>query len=81
MSRFLIKTTETYRIDTVEEVEAFHTELKENGNFELAAFSYAIKQIKEKKEVVGEYCLAKVVKIFNDEKDPVNTITINYDNE
>ena len=35
MSRYLIKTTDVYRVDTLAEVEQFHSELKNDANFEL----------------------------------------------
>ena len=34
MSRYLIKTTDVYRVDTLAEVEQFHSELKNDANFE-----------------------------------------------
>lgn len=74
MPKNLIKTTEVYRVDTVSEVEDFHTELKEDGSFELDSFGYKIKQVKGKGKEAGlildEYCLVTVKKIHDDEKNP-----------
>ena len=38
MSRYLIKTTDVYRVDTLDEVEQLHTELKNDANFKLDSF-------------------------------------------
>ncbi|MEG0153063.1 hypothetical protein [Clostridium sp.] len=78
MSKHLIKTTEVYRVDTVSEVEVFHTDLKNDGNFVLDGFGYKQKQIKEKGEVVEEYNLVTVKKLFDDEKYPSHDVDITY---
>ncbi|MCF0126849.1 MAG: hypothetical protein HUJ68_14075 [Clostridia bacterium] len=79
MSRYLIKTTDTYRIDTIGEVEQFHNELKHNTCFELESFSYQNKQVKQRGEIIDEYVLVTVKKVFNDAKDPVSNIDIIYE--
>lgn len=81
MSRYLIKTTEYYRVDTVSEVEDFHVELKNNANFMLDSFGYKQKEVKQKGEVVDEYCYVTVKKIFTDEKYPNAQIEPRYDKE
>lgn len=77
--RYLLSCTDTYRVDTVAEVEALHEELSTDVNFTLAAFSYKTKPIKEKGEVVGEYQVVTAKKVFNAEKEPDNYITIHYE--
>lgn len=77
--RYLLSCTDTYRVDTVAEVEALHEELSTDVNFTLAAFSYKTKPIKEKSEVVGEYQVVTAKKVFNAEKEPDNYITIHYE--
>ena len=52
---FLINTTDVYRVDTVEEVEALHEELTKDSRFTLTSFSYKTKYIKEKGDIVEEY--------------------------
>ena len=81
MSRYLIKTTDVYRVDTLAEVEQFHIELKNDANFELDSFGYKQKQVKQKGEIVDEYCLVTVKKIFNCEKEPMSNIDIAYEKE
>lgn len=77
--KYLTNVVETYRIGTVAEVQSFHEELKNNPQFTLASFGYKTKQIKEKKEVVEEYQLVTVKKLFNDEKEPDSSIEIEYE--
>lgn len=81
MSRYLIKTTEYYRVDTVSEVEQFHQELKTDGNFILDSFGYKQKEVKQKGEVVDEYCYVTVKKVFTDEKYPSAQVEPRYDKE
>ena len=77
--RYLTNVVETYRIGTVAEVQSFHEELKNNPQFTLASFGYKTKQIKEKKEVMEEYQLVTVKKLFNDEREPDSNIEIEYE--
>lgn len=79
MSRYLVKTTEVYRVDTVSEVEQFHNELKGDPNFELASFAYQQKQVKQKGEIIDEYCLVTIKKNFNDPKEPLSTVEVKYE--
>ena len=75
---YLINTVDTYRVATVEDVEKLHEELKADSNFTLASFSYKTKYIKQKGDIVDEYQLVSAKKIFNEEKEPVSSIKIQY---
>lgn len=77
--KYLLATTEVYRVETVEEVEALHEELKKDTMFSLLSFGYKTKEIKEKGEVVETYQLITVKKCFNEEKFPTDEININYE--
>lgn len=79
--KYLINSVDTYRVDGVAEVEQLHQELKEDSNFELASFSYQTKQVKQKGEVIDEYQLVKVKKIFTEEKYPTVQVGIIYEVE
>ena len=68
-------------MDTLAEDEQFHSELKNDANFELDSFGYKQKQVKQKGEIVDEYCLVTVKKIFNCEKEPMSNIDIAYEKE
>lgn len=74
MIRYLIKTTEEYRLDSLEDVVNFRTWLYRDGaaqGYDINSFGYTTKPIKEGKEVIDEYFVVKVSKKFDDEKDPM----------
>lgn len=77
--KYLINSVDTYRVATVADVEALHEELKNDSHFTLAAFSYKTKTIKSKGDIIDEYQLVTVKKIFNEEKEPDSFIEINYE--
>ena len=77
--KYLISSVDTYRVETVEEVEALHEELKNNKMFDLTAFSYKTKQVKAKGEVIDEYQLVQAKKAFTSEKEPDRILDINYE--
>lgn len=79
--KYLTTTTDVYRVDTVEEVERLHEELRNSKEFSLLAFSYRTKTVKAKGEIIDEYQLVTVKKGFNDEKDPDAVINIVYEVE
>jgi hypothetical protein len=76
--KYLLTSTDTYRVDTVQEVEDLHETLKASPNFILAAFSYKTKQIKQKGEVIDEYQVVTAKKVFTEEKEPTVKTTIEY---
>lgn len=76
--KYLISTVDTYVVATVADVEQLHDELINDSRFTLAAFSYKTKVIKQKGEIIDEYQLVTVKKLFNEEKNPVTTIEIDY---
>ena len=70
MTKYLIKTTMTYRVATVDEVEQLHEDLINNENFSRVGFGYKTKVIKQKGEIVEEYQLVTATVTINDEKEP-----------
>ena len=78
MAKYLLNTVNTYRVATVAEAKALHQELKDNGNFEVTSFSYAIKQKKTKKEIVDEWVVCKAKLTFTDEKEPDKFFEVEY---
>jgi hypothetical protein len=77
--KYLINAVETYRVDTVEEAEQLHETLKNDSHFSLTAFGYKTKVKKEKGDIVEEWQLVTVKKEFNDEKEPVSSVHLNYE--
>lgn len=73
VSKFLLKTTEEYWLSDLVTVESFHKELQQdaiNQGYQLTAFAYTEKPIKEGKEVVDSYFIVKATKVFDDAKEP-----------
>lgn len=77
--KYLISTTDIYRVSTIEEVEKLHQDLKDDTNFTLASFSYKTKVQKQKGEIVDEWQLVTAKKVFNEEKDPISCVNIEYE--
>ena len=75
---YLTKIVETIRVPNVNDVEALHTELKNDNRFELKKFEYQHKEIKQKGEVIEEYELVKATLCFNSEKEPDSFVDIDF---
>lgn len=75
---FLIKSTNTYRVSTVDEALMLRAELQ-NGPGELNSFKYVHKDVKAKGETVDEFELVTATLIFNDPKEPESTIREHYE--
>lgn len=83
VSKFLLKTTEEYWLSDLVTVESFHKELQQDAidqGYQLTAFAYTEKPIKESKEVVDSYFIVKATKVFDDAKEPegIPMETVNY---
>ena len=79
MVKYLINDTTTYRVSTIDDVEALHEELINDSSFELASFSYKTKQVKAKGEIIDEYVVVTAKKVFNNEKEPTDLIDVKYE--
>ncbi len=77
--KYLLKSVNTYRVGTVDEVEALHEELLNDNTFDLVAFSYKTKQIKAKGEVVEEYQVVSATVTFTEEKTPDRKVEVSYE--
>lgn len=77
--RYLLKAVDTYRVATVADVEALHQELLDDSTFDLTAFSYKTKYIKQKGEIVEEYQVVSATKVFTEEKEPERVVTVTYE--
>ncbi len=79
MSKFLVSTTEVFRVDTDEEAKGLIEEAKRSSMFELGKYSSEFKVKKQKGEIVDEWYKVTLVKHFNDEKEPSQHIKPNYE--
>ena len=77
--KYLVNTTEVYRVENIEAVEALQEEVKADGRYEVASFTYKAKNKKLKGEIVEEWYQVSVKKVFNDEKDPFTSVSIKYE--
>ena len=78
MSKYLLKTVETYRVDTEEEADKLITEAKENSVYALEKFSSQYKTRKSKGEVIDDYYKVILTKSFTSEKEPDAQCSITY---
>lgn len=77
--RYLLKAVDTYRVPDEAAVETLHEELLNDPAFDLVGFSYKVKQIKLKGEVIEEYMVVQATKVFTTEKDPEDVFTVTYE--
>lgn len=75
---YLINAVNTYRVSTEREALDLREELNHLPCGELTSFSYTIKEIKAKGEVLETYYLVKAKLVFNSEKEPDSSIQIEY---
>ena len=78
MIKYLLDTTVTYRVSTIEDVKKIHAEMQSNPNYSLVAFSYKTKAIKEKGDIVDEYQVITAKLVINVEKEPEDSVTDIY---
>ena len=74
-----LKTTNVYRVPTVEDALRLRKWLERESVGELTSFSYKTKQIKVKGEVVEEYQLVTATITIDNEKDPEGVACINIE--
>lgn len=77
--KYLIETTDTYRVETEAEVNAMINEAKTNSNFTLTRYKCEAKDVKVKGEVVDTYYKVSFTKRFNDIKEPETDIEVIYE--
>ena len=78
MAKYLIKTTEEHRADSEAEATALITAAKADGRYILAKYSSVKKERKAKGEIIDEYFIVTLVKVFDDAKDPCGEATVEY---
>ena len=69
MAKYLLTQTDVFAVDSMDEVDTLKEELLADPSFTLAAFGYKTKEIKQKKEVVGEYHVCTAKKVYLIEKE------------
>lgn len=81
MSKYLVSTIETYRVDTEAEAAKAIEEAKNNGSYVLGKYTSEHKERKSKGEVIDEYWKLSLTKLFNDIKEADTPVTVSYEVE
>lgn len=79
MSKYLVSTVETYRVDTEAEATAAIEAAKKDNAYILGKYTSEHKERKSKGEVVDEYWKLSLTKLFNDIKDADTPVTVSYE--
>lgn len=77
--KYLLGTTEVYRLDSESEANTLLEEAKQEGN--LSKYSCVHKERKFKGEVIDEWYRVTLTKTFTDEKEPDQSVLISYEVE
>lgn len=78
MSKYLIKTTEEHRADNELEAAELINAAKADGRYILSKYSSVKKERKQKGEIVDEYFIVTLVKVFDDAKEPCGEASVEY---
>lgn len=78
MAKYLIKTTEEYRVNSENAAADLIAEAKRDNRFMLLKSSTAYKPIKAKGDIVDEYWLVTLVKQFTEAKEPDCVVSVEY---
>jgi hypothetical protein len=79
MSKYLVSTVETYRVDSASEVEQILEEAKNANKYVLTKYNCESKEQKAKGEVIDSWYRLTLTKSFNEEKEPSADIEISYE--
>lgn len=74
--RYLLKTVETWRVDTVADALNMREEMSSDLNYDLTEFKYTEKYDKKMDE---DYVLVTVKKTITSEKDPKGSVRVKYE--
>ena len=81
MSKYLVSTIETYRVDTETEATRIIEEAKNDNAYVLGKYTNEHKERKSKGEIIDEYWKLSLTKIFNDIKEADTIVNIEYEVE
>lgn len=81
MSKYLLSTTETYRVDSEAESTQLINEAKKSNQYTLSKYTSTLKEQKQKGEVVDSWYKVSLTKVFNSEKEPIDDISVSYGKE
>lgn len=76
--KYLITTTEVYRVDTEAEAQALIEAAKADNHFILNKYVSEFKECKSKGEIIDEYFKVSLVKSFTSIKEPDSQVSVEY---
>jgi hypothetical protein len=76
---YTLKTTNVYRVPTVEDALALRKHLERTCIGELTSFSYKTKYIKAKGEIIEEYQVVTATITIDNEKDPEGVMIVDME--
>lgn len=76
--RYLLETTENYRVSNEDEAKQLIEDAKSSNQYMLKKYTTQYKERKQKGEVVDAWYKVTLVKGFTDEKEPDGTTEISY---
>lgn len=79
-NKYLTSVTENYRVESEAEAARIIEEAKRDGMYILSKYSSVKKERKAKGEVIDEWYRLSLTKVFNDEKEPLEEISVEYKN-
>lgn len=77
--KYLLAVTEKYRVSNEDEALKFIDEAKNDRGYVLNKYTTQKKEVKQKGEIVDEYVVVSLTKIFNNEKEPTDEIVVSYE--
>lgn len=80
MAKHLISVTEVYRVDNEDQAARLIEDAKNSNQYVLSKYSSVHKERKQKGEVIDEWYRLTLTKVFDDEKEPVSEVSIEYQN-
>ena len=80
MSKHLISVTEVYRVDNEDQAARLIEDAKNSNQYTLSKYSSVHKERKQKGEVIDEWYRLTLTKVFDDEKEPISEVSIEYQN-
>ena len=80
MAKHLISVTEVYRVDNEDQAARLIEDAKNSNQYTLSKYSSVHKERKQKGEVIDEWYRLTLTKVFDDEKEPVSEVSIEYQN-
>lgn len=81
MSKYLISTVETYRVDSEAEAKKLIEEAKKDTVGTVTKYTSSYKNQKQKGELVQEWYQVVLTQKFTDEKEPDEVVHVSYEKE